>query len=210
MSSDTPKQFIELNGLPILMHTISRFAEEKGEVQIVVVLPQAEVSTWRKLCKIHSFSIPHVIVYGGQSRFQSVQNGLNFIPHDDGLVAIHDGVRPFVSSEIIENSFDIAQKAGSAITAVPMKDSIRKHEKGKSRTVNRDEYWTIQTPQTFKIKSIKKAYQVAYSESFTDDASVYEESGQAIHLISGDYKNIKITTPEDLVVAEAFLKQENT
>ncbi len=207
MKSKVPKQFLTLDGIPVLMRTIKKFALASEHVQIIVTLPESQLTAWRKLCLKHDFEIPHDAVAGGKTRFHSVRNGLDRIMFEGGIVAIHDGVRPLVSTEIIEKSFDIASKTGNAIAAVPMKDSIRKNEKGKSRTVDRDNYWMIQTPQTFKVNTIKKAYEAEFDESFTDDASVLEASGGTVHLIPGDYKNIKITTPEDLVVAEAFLKQ---
>lgn len=204
MESNLPKQFLLLAGKPILMHTIEAFYHS-GVNHIILVLPQSQIDFWNQLCQTHQFSIQHQIVAGGASRFESVQNGLQHCNNND-LVAIHDGVRPFVSKEIILNSFETAAQKGNAVAAVRLKDSIRKVELLSNKNVNRDNYYLIQTPQTFKAQLIKEAYAAQDHINFTDDASVLESNGYAINLIPGDYKNIKITTPEDLVVGEAFLK----
>jgi 2-C-methyl-D-erythritol 4-phosphate cytidylyltransferase len=204
MESNLPKQFLLLAGKPILMHTIEAFYHS-GVNHIILVLPQSQIDFWNQLCQTHQFTIKHQIVAGGASRFESVQNGLQHCNNND-LVAIHDGVRPFVSKEIILNSFETAAQKGNAVAAVRLKDSIRKVELLSNKNVNRDNYYLIQTPQTFKAQLIKEAYAAQDHINFTDDASVLESNGYAINLIPGDYKNIKITTPEDLVVGEAFLK----
>jgi 2-C-methyl-D-erythritol 4-phosphate cytidylyltransferase len=204
MESNLPKQFLLLAGKPILMHTIEAFYHS-GVNHIILVLPQSQIDFWNQLCQTHQFTIKHQIVAGGASRFESVQNGLQHCNNND-LVAIHDGVRPFVSKEIILNSFETAAQKGNAVAAVRLKDSIRKVELLSNKNVNRDNYYLIQTPQTFKAQLIKEAYAAQDHINFTDDASVLELNGYAINLIPGDYKNIKITTPEDLLVGEAFLK----
>jgi 2-C-methyl-D-erythritol 4-phosphate cytidylyltransferase len=204
MESNLPKQFLLLAGKPILMHTIEAFYHS-GVNHIILVLPQSQIDFWNQLCQTHQFTIKHQIVAGGASRFESVQNGLQHCNNND-LVAIHDGVRPFVSKEIILNSFETAAQKGNAVAAVRLKDSIRKVELLSNKNVNRDNYYLIQTPQTFKAQLIKEAYAAQDHINFTDDASVWELNGYAINLIPGDYKNIKITTPEDLLVGEAFLK----
>lgn len=205
MESDLPKQFIKLARKPILMHTIEAFFNCNVS-NIIVVLPKNQIEFWKELCSEFSFNLPHKIVAGGASRFESVQNGLVHCNNDD-LVAIHDGVRPLINAEIINKSFEIADEKGNAVAAVRLKDSIRKVDLLGNKNVNRDGYFLIQTPQTFKCQLIKEAYQAQDHINFTDDASVLEANGHAIHLISGDYKNIKITTPEDLLVAEAFYKK---
>jgi len=207
MGSDTPKQFLPIGNAPILMHTIKRFFTSTEQVNIVLVLPEEQVERWHQLCQKYSFSIPHVIVFGGKNRFQSVRNGLNCIGEIDGLVAIHDGVRPFISKRIIEESFKVAEEKGNAVTSVAMKDSIRKIEHDKNTNVDRDDFRIIQTPQTFLLAQIRDAFHKAASDQFTDDASVAEEAGYVIHLTEGSYDNIKITTPEDLAMAEAILKK---
>jgi 2-C-methyl-D-erythritol 4-phosphate cytidylyltransferase len=203
MESNLPKQFLLLMGKPILMHTIEAF-DNSGVNHIILVLPQSQIEFWNQLCQTHQFTIQHQIVVGGASRFESVQNGLQHCENGD-LVAIHDGVRPFISKEIILNSFETAMQKGNAVAAVRLKDSIRKVELLSNKNVNRNNYYLIQTPQTFKAQLIKEAYAAQDHINFTDDASVLESNGHAINLIVGDYKNIKITTPEDLLVGEAFL-----
>jgi 2-C-methyl-D-erythritol 4-phosphate cytidylyltransferase len=185
------------------MYTIEAFYNS-GVNHIILVLPQSQIEFWNQLCQTHQFTIQHQIVAGGASRFESVKNGLQHCNYND-LVAIHDGVRPFISKEIITLSFETAAQKGNAVAAVRLKDSIRKVELLGNKNVNRDNYYLIQTPQTFKAQLIKEAYAAQDHINFTDDASVLESNGYAINLIAGDYKNIKITTPEDLLVGEAFL-----
>jgi 2-C-methyl-D-erythritol 4-phosphate cytidylyltransferase len=203
METNVPKQFLLLAGKPILMHTIEVFYFA-GVNQIILVLPQSQIEFWNQLCQTHGFAIKHQLVAGGASRFESVNNGLQQC-NDNDIVAIHDGVRPFISKEIILNSFETALEKGNAVAAVRLKDSIRKVELLGNKNVNRDNYYLIQTPQTFKAELIKEAYAAQDHINFTDDASVLEANGHAINLIPGDYKNIKITTPEDMLIAEAFL-----
>lgn len=208
MRSDIPKQFMLLGGMPVLMHTIKAFYKFSSKIQIVLVLPEAEIPTWKTLCKKYSFIVPHIIQKGGSSRFQSVKNGLEKI-ENDGLVAVHDGVRPLVSQVVIKNSFETAANEGSAVTAVILKESIRFVEGKDSKAMDRRNFQLIQTPQTFKVALLKKSYDVEELEVFTDDASVVEASGHAITLIAGNFENIKITTPEDLVIAECLLKMKS-
>lgn len=204
MGADLPKQFIELSGLPVLMHTLKAF-RQVDDIHITLVLPEDHMEYWSSLCKLHQFSIPHQLVVGGDSRFQSVKNGLASIPKD-ALVAIHDGVRPLVSTQVINEAFLIAEEKGNAIAVVPLKDSLRKQELEKNFAVNRANYFLVQTPQAFQSKIIQDAYTAALDDNFTDDASVLEAQNIEINLIAGDYRNIKITTPEDLLIAEAFLR----
>ena len=204
MKSDLPKQFLLVNGKPVLMHTIEAFIDYSPELEMVLVLPQKDFNTWNTLCKDHEFNIPLHIVAGGKTRFQSVKNGLSAIG-DEGIVAIHDGVRPIVEKEIIAASFNIARLHGSAIAAVRLKETIRVTDKDQTKTVDRSKYRLIQTPQTFQVKIIKGAYQKPESPAFTDDASVVEKMGYKISLFEGSYRNIKITTPEDIKIAEALL-----
>ena len=207
MKSDIPKQFINIGGKPILMHTIEAYTSYSSTLKLILVLPEIQVPFWRGLCEKHKFSIKHKIVNGGNSRFQSVKNGLNAIS-GNGVVAIHDGVRPFISTEIIKESFRVAAEKGNAVTSVPLKDSIRFVEGEKNNVVDRNQYQLIQTPQTFQIDLIKRAFEAKEETSFTDDASVLERLGDKINLIAGDYKNIKITTSEDLIMANAILNRE--
>jgi 2-C-methyl-D-erythritol 4-phosphate cytidylyltransferase len=208
--SQIPKQFLCIAGKPILMHTIERFAAPSdGSIfgtPTIVVLPEKDFTTWERLCREYHFNIPVQLVVGGKTRFQSVKNGLAAIK-GDGLVAIHDGVRPFVSADMIEHSFQVAAAKGTAVAAVPLKDSIRLVEGESNRALDRSMLRLIQTPQTFQISLIQQAFQVEESPDFTDDASVAERAGFPIHLMDGSYENIKITTPEDLIWAEAFFRK---
>lgn len=202
MGTEIPKQFLLLKGEPVLMHTLRKFKLCK---QIVLVLPAAQIGYWNELCTKYNFTLPHTIVQGGSERFYSVLNGLNALPND-GLVAIHDGVRPCVSVDVINEAFVTAEKLGNAIVAVPSKDSIRMVNDGKSVAVDRSKYYLIQTPQVFNLPLLKEAYSsTVYQTTFTDDASVFEHANHQINLVKGEYTNIKITTPEDLPLAELFL-----
>jgi 2-C-methyl-D-erythritol 4-phosphate cytidylyltransferase len=204
MKSELPKQFIKLAGKPILMHTLEAFHFDN--IQIILVLPKSQIPYWKELVDEHQFKIPHNIIAGGEQRFHSVKNGLSSIKADDGLVAIHDGVRPLIKRQIISESFEQAKRAGNAIASIQLKDSIRSITPHANQQEDRTNFRLIQTPQTFKIQLIKRAFEQEYTPSFTDDASVLEQAGHSINLIEGDYKNIKITTPEDLLVAETLLK----
>jgi 2-C-methyl-D-erythritol 4-phosphate cytidylyltransferase len=177
----------------------------QNDIQLIVVLPQNQFQVWEDLKTFHNFQIPHQVVAGGKERVDSVRNGLQMIDNEASIVAIHDGVRPLVSLEIIEKSFAEAETKSNAITAVKLKDSIRQKQNDTTIAVDRNQYFLIQTPQTFQTHLIKKAYQQTDIQLLTDDASVAEKAGYDIHLIDGDYRNLKITTQEDLIVAEAFL-----
>jgi len=206
MKSDIPKQFLLLNELPVLMHTIKAFHQADFTLSIIVVLPEQQLSYWQKLSLKYDFTIPHQIVIGGRTRFHSVWNGLQSIKSTSGVVAIHDGVRPLVSSKVILKTFELAVSKGSAVVAVPMKESVRTvEENGANSHLDRSKLWTIQTPQTFKLAVLKEAYSQGYQDFFTDDASVFEAFGEVVNLVEGDYGNIKITTPEDLIFAKAML-----
>lgn len=205
MNSEISKQYLPINGLPVLMHTINAFHNYNETLDIVVVLPPNDLGLWKELCSTYAFNLPIRISPGGNTRFQSVRNGLDKIS-SEGIVAIHDGVRPLVNKKIIAASYEIAALHGSAIAAVRLKESIRITDKDKTKTVDRSKYRIIQTPQTFQVNIIREAYQITENSQFTDDASVLEKSGHKITLFEGSYKNIKITTPEDLIIAEAILK----
>ena len=202
MKSDIPKQFIEVGGLPILMHTLKRFKEADWEIELILVLPESQFEYWNELCLKYP-TVPHQLVKGGKTRFQSGLNGLQVIDNE-GLVAIHDGVRPFVSVEIINESYRIAAEKGTAVVSVPSKDSVRVN----GQAIDRSTVRIIQTPQTFQIPLIKKAFETEELSTFTDDASVAEHAGFEINLIEGNYENIKITTPEDLLWAEVILSKK--
>ncbi|UFH56758.1 2-C-methyl-D-erythritol 4-phosphate cytidylyltransferase [Spirosoma sp. KNUC1025] len=199
MKSDVPKQFLLLNGKPILQYTLERFLAVVPASQIILVLPARDRATWTSLCEAHDFQMPVQLIDGGASRFQSVRNGLQAIQAKTGLVAVHDGVRPFVTPEIIQNSFETAARTGSAVTCVPVKDSVRVvGSEGVSQAVDRSAYRLVQTPQTFQLAAFRQAFQSEEQPFFTDCASVMEYAGFPITLIDGSYENIKITTPDDL------------
>lgn len=209
MKSKVAKQFLPLIGRPVLMHTIEAFKNYSPAINIIVVLPKGEVDQWKTLCETHFFDIPHTLAHGGATRFQSVQNGLAKMPVS-GIVAIHDGVRPLVDKNTINTSFRIASKNGTAVATVHLKESLRiTDQQNTTKAVERSKYRLVQTPQTFKLDLIKRAYEGNYSPSLTDDASVAESAGYKITLFEGSYENIKITTPEDLTIVEAIMKQKN-
>lgn len=205
MSSTIPKQFLELKGLPVLMHTINAFFNYSLSINIILVLPEKDISAWQALCLKYNFTKPLIIAAGGDSRFQSVKKGLDKISDKEGLVAIHDGVRPLVRLQTISESFKAAAIHKAAIAAVPLKESIRLVDHNSSKAVDRSKYRLIQTPQTFALSLIKKAYEVQETPELTDDASVAERAGYKVSLFDGSYENLKITTPEDFVVAETLL-----
>lgn len=203
MGTEMPKQFLRIHYKPILLHSLLKFSAIDKNIQIIVVLPENHISTWNKILKDESISVAHRIVAGGKERFDSVKNGLNLIC-EDGLVAIHDGVRPLVSEEVIKNCYHQAGLKGNAIPAVRVSESIREISIGKNQPVKREFFRLIQTPQTFRVSLIKKAYLQNYSNEFTDDATVLESIGESINLIEGNPENIKITTPDDLRIAKAL------
>lgn len=206
IKSKLPKQFLELHGKPILMHTLDAFFRYSEKIQIVLVLPEDDFQTWRDLCARYQYQQPVILQKGGETRFQSVKNGLDKI-EGPGLVAIHDGVRPLVSEDIIGASFRLAAVHQSAVAAVRLKESIRMTDQDNTKAVDRSRFRLIQTPQTFSIDLIKQAYQLKEDTTLTDDASVAERLGHTISLFEGSYLNIKITTPEDLIVAEALMSR---
>lgn len=202
MGSDVPKQFLVLDGKPILMHTIERFRSYDPDIQIIVVLPKDQMDYWHGLCLYHKFSVAVDIVEGGAERFHSVRNGLMRVNPEVRLVAVHDGVRPFVSNATISACFDEAEKSGAAIPVTDVFETLRRvPADGPSRTVPRSEYKLVQTPQVFRCDLLDYAYRQPYSPRFTDDASVVEAVGHAIALVPGNRENIKITTPSDLRTA---------
>jgi 2-C-methyl-D-erythritol 4-phosphate cytidylyltransferase len=190
------------------MHTIERFHEFDNAMEIFVVLPEAQFALWENLCHKYKFSIRHQLVAGGSVRFESVKNGLSKI-QGDGIVAIHDGVRPLVSFETIGRCFEVARLKGNAIPVMPVIESLRMIDGENSKAVDRSSFVTIQTPQVFNVSEIKAAYNQPFCEAFTDDASVLEASGLAINLVHGNIENIKITHPADLIFAGMLIKNKN-
>lgn len=204
MGSDTPKQFLPVGGRPVLMRTIDRFREADPELRIIVVLPREQQDYWRALCAEHAFTTEHVIADGGDTRFQSSKNGLALIPDgEEGLVAFHDGVRPFVSVDTITRCFDTAEETYAAIPVMPVTDTLRYIDKqGGGKNVQRADYRIVQTPQTFDIALAKQAFNQDYRDAFTDDASVIESLGCQVAMVEGNRENIKLTTPFDLLVGK--------
>jgi len=232
MGGDLPKQFLPIGGRPVLMHTLEAFERAIPGIHLVLVLPKDQQDFWRDLCKKHHFTLPHTIADGGETRFHSVLNGLKALPAQPSapnpqpsLVAVHDGVRPFVSEDVIRRTFDAARDHGAAIPVVPVVETLRqllpttdisappnnplpslsREGPGVSFTVDRSLYRLVQTPQTFQLPLLLRAYEQPYTEAFTDDASVVEALGHPITLVEGNRENIKITTPFDLTIAEALL-----
>ncbi len=206
MGKEIPKQFLVVAGRPVLAHTLENFHRFDPHMELVVVLPVAQQNYWRELCTEYNITVPHRIANGGETRFHSVSNGLALIP-DEGLVAIHDGVRPLVSHEVIEACFHIAEERGGAIPVLPMTDSLRQLQPNQaSQSVNRADYVSVQTPQTFRVNEIKRAYNAPYKDCFTDDASVYESAGYTPALVQGNRENLKVTLPADLLLADILLQ----
>lgn len=208
MGGDLPKQFMPLHGKPVLMHTIERFRAYSDELKIILVLPHEQQDYWRQICQKHNFNVEHTVVDGGQTRFHSSQNGVAAVPDDaTGVIGIHDGVRPFVSEETIARCFEAARQFGAALPVLPVTDTLRCVTDDGGYNVQRNDYRTVQTPQTFDAQLLKQAFKQPYSDNFTDDASVVEALGHKVTMVDGNRENIKLTTPFDLVVAEALIKK---
>ena len=221
MGSDIPKQFLPIGGKPVLMRTLERFRDYSSDLQIILVLPRAQQDYWQELCKEYSFPLPsegagggsYLLANGGETRFHSVQNGLALVPDDaQGVVGVHDGVRPFPAIDVIRNCYETARTAKAVIPVIPVVETLRHLITQKepsllcnSETVPRGDYRLVQTPQTFDIQLLKAANRQPYNDGFTDDASVVEAFGYDITLVEGNRENIKITTPYDITVAEAIL-----
>lgn len=211
MGSDIPKQFLPVGGKPVLMRTIERFREYSADLQVILVLPKSQQDYWRQLCQQYQYPLPsqvegegsYLLADGGETRFHSVQNGLALIPDDaDGVVGVHDGVRPFPSVEVIRRCYETARQTGAAVPVIPVVETLRHTVDDTSVTVPRSDYRLVQTPQTFDIQLLMAANRQPYNDGFTDDASVVESYGHAITLVEGNRENIKITTPYDLKIAE--------
>ena len=213
MGGEVPKQFLPIGGMPVLMRTMLRFREALPEVNIILVLPKAQQDYWLQLCCEHQFAIEYQLAAGGETRFHSVQNGLALVPDEaEGVVGVHDGVRPFVSVDVIRRCYEAASTHKAVIPVIPVVETLRHlnlsstSEGGEgSITVPRGEYRLVQTPQCFDIQLLKAANKQPYNDGFTDDASVVESYGHPITLVEGNRENIKITTPADLKYAEFLL-----
>ena len=227
MGSDIPKQFLPIGGKPVLMHTMERFREYSSELQVILVLPKAQQDYWKELCQKYNFTVAYQLADGGETRFHSVQHGLVLIPDDaEGVVGVHDGVRPFPSIDVIRNCYETAREKKAVIPVTPVVETLRHiNSNGLTRTntdcpkksaivrcnnnsitVPRDEYRLVQTPQCFDIQLFKAANKQSYNDGFTDDASVVESYGHPITLVEGNRENIKITTPYDLKIAEVLVQ----
>ena len=209
MGTELPKQFLELCEKPVLMHTIQRFFDFDPYCNLILVLPVGQQEFWKQLCLDHAFILPHQIVSGGETRYHSVLNGLKLI-QGEGIVFIHDGVRPLVSLETLGRCFETAQKCGNALPVLPISDSLRKLVGNQNTSVDRSQYIIVQTPQTFRTEQILKSFSQSYDPGFTDDATVVERAGYTINLVEGNAENIKITTPTDLIIAQALIKGKQT
>ena len=222
MGADIPKQFLPIGGRPVLMRTIERFRAYSSSLRIILVLPQAQQDYWHQLCRQYEFDVDYQLTNGGETRFHSVQNGLSLIPDDaDGVVGVHDGVRPFPAIEVIHRCYETVRTAKAVIPVIPVVESVRRllHDELSSKgepvtatsvSVDRSDYRLVQTPQVFDIQLLKAANRQPYRDTFTDDASVVESYGQAITLVEGNRENIKITTPFDLQIAEALIRPSTT
>ena len=206
MGGEVPKQFLPIGGRPVLVRTMERFREALPEVRIILVLPKSQQEYWGELqqrCNIREGD--YMLADGGETRFHSVLNGLRLIPDTaEGVVGVHDGVRPFVSTEVIRRCYETARKEKAVIPVTSVVETLRDISEG--RNVFRDNYRVVQTPQVFDIQLLKQAYRQPYTEAFTDDASVVESYGRNIVMVEGNRENVKITTPFDLKIAEALLR----
>lgn len=210
MGSDIPKQFLPVAGKPVLMRTLERFREYSSALQIILVLPKSQQDYWKELCAQYHFDVEYLLADGGETRFHSVQHGLALIPDDaEGIVGVHDGVRPFPGLDVIRNCYETAREKKAVIPVVPVVETVRRivAADGRSATVPRDEYRLVQTPQTFDIRLLKAANRQPYNAGFTDDASVVEAYGHTITLVDGNRENIKITTPFDMKMAESLVNK---
>ncbi len=204
MGGDIPKQFLPVGGKPVLMRTLEAFHAYDADIHIILVLPVSQQAYWKELCDTYRFTLPHDIADGGETRFHSVKNGLAKV-EGEGLVGVHDGVRPFVSREVIDGCYAGAAEKQAVIPVIDVVETVRHLTNESSETVPRDRYKLVQTPQVFDIALLKAAYAQPYTDFFTDDASVVEALGKEVHLVPGNRENIKLTTPFDLKIAETLI-----
>ena len=205
MGGELPKQFIPVEGRPVLMRTLDAFHACDASIQLILVLPHDHQAYWHELCAQYQFAVPHRIADGGATRFHSVQSGLSLVDAPEALVAVHDGVRPFVSREVISRCYAEAEAHGAVVPVIPVVETVRQLVGEGSITVPRDTYRLVQTPQTFRATLLRRASEQPYTDAFTDDASVVEALGCAVTLVDGNRENIKLTTPFDLIVAKALV-----
>lgn len=210
MGGEIPKQFLPIGGIPVLMRTIEAFYSYDSSIHIILVLPVSQQAYWKELCETYRFALKHDVADGGETRFHSVKNGLALVD-GDGWVGVHDGVRPFVSKEVVAKCYSAAIEKKAVVPVIDVVETVRFLTDGGSETVPRSKYKLVQTPQVFDIKLLKEAYNQKFSDSFTDDASVVEAMGYTVFLVEGNRENIKLTTPFDLKIAEVLvsLPKEN-
>ena len=201
MGGDIPKQFLPVCGKPVLMRTLEAFHAYDASMRLILVLPVSQQAYWKQLCEEYQFELVHEIANGGETRFHSVKNGLALV-EEDGLVGVHDGVRPFVSQEVITRCYEEAASLKAVIPVIGVVETVRHLTEEGSETVPRDQYKLVQTPQVFEVALLRRAYEQVYTELFTDDASVVEALGEKVYLVEGNRENIKLTTPFDLKLAE--------
>ena len=201
MGGDIPKQFLPVCGKPVLMRTLEAFHAYDASMRLILVLPVSQQAYWKQLCEEYQFELVHEIANGGETRFHSVKNGLALV-EEDGLVGVHDGVRPFVSQEVITRCYEEAASLKAVIPVIGVVETVRHLTEEGSETVPRDQYKLVQTPQVFDVALLRRAYQQGYTDLFTDDASVVEALGEKVYLVEGNRENIKLTTPFDLKLAE--------
>ncbi|MFP5081909.1 2-C-methyl-D-erythritol 4-phosphate cytidylyltransferase [Pedobacter sp. JCM 36344] len=208
MDNSIPKQFLLLEGRPVMMHAIEVFFNCPQKPEIIIVLGKEMQKYWLNLCDKHNFTVPHILANSGPQRFDSVKSGLAQIK-DDGIVAIHDAARPLVSDDVVRNSFEVALTKGNSVVGFSPVDSVRNtFPDGKTQALDRAKLKLIQTPQTFQVNQLKKAYEIDYRAEFTDDAQVMEHYGFNINIIEGNRENIKITYPEDIAIASLMIKKK--
>ena len=205
MGGEIPKQFLPIGGKPVLMRTIEAFYAYDASIHVILVLPISQQSYWKELCNIYQFELPHEIANGGETRFHSVKNGLALVG-GEGIVGVHDGVRPFVSQEVIARCYSEAEAKHAVIPVIGVVETVRRLDGEDSVTVPRDKYKLVQTPQVFNVALLQEAYNQGFTDMFTDDASVVEALGERVHLVEGNRENIKLTTPFDLKLAEMLIE----
>ena len=201
MGGDIPKQFLPVCGKPVLMRTLEAFHAYDASMRLILVLPVSQQAYWKQLCEEYQFELAHEIANGGETRFHSVKNGLALV-EEEGLVGVHDGVRPFVSQEVINRCYEEAASLKAVIPVIGVVETVRHLTEEGSETVPRDQYKLVQTPQVFDVTLLRRAYQQEFTDLFTDDASVVEALGEKVYLVEGNRENIKLTTPFDLKLAE--------
>ena len=206
MGGDIPKQFLPIKGKPVLMRTLEAFHAYDAQMELILVLPVDHQPYWKSLCEEYQFTLPHRIANGGETRFHSVKNGLALVDDLNGVVGVHDGVRPFVAPSVIDACYTEAAAGKPVVPVIDVVETVRHlKSEGTSETVPRGDYKLVQTPQVFPVSLLKRAYEQTYIPRFTDDASVVEALGYPVTLVAGNRENIKLTTPFDLKVAEALI-----